>query len=199
MDSKLNRLVNHGEETLTTASVSRFDHHHSPWPSVSLSPAVSMSTNRLMWALFSLQAFAFFLVFTVSAVPPLVFQFLSCHPKAAFHGARCLGFMLMLWFVSLCQHLGVCPNFCMFVVCVYPIGIHLCVFPYLPRLGIKCQSCRLMFSLIERHSRNESIAEHRFRKKKDPLKSKTWNSSESLVNVLYSVGGVLAVDSPYSA
>lgn len=42
----------------------------------------------------------------------------------------------------------------------------------LPRLGIKCQSAGLMFSMIERHSRNESIAAPQMGIEKTHLKGK---------------------------
>lgn len=72
---------------------------------------------------------------------------------------RCMLGVLTYVSVCVCEQLIVC------LCCVCVCSVHLRVFLDLPRLGIKRQSRGLMFSLIERHHRSESIAAHRWDKK----------------------------------
>lgn len=133
---------------------------HSPWPPVSLSHSVNVSTNRLMRETFSLQAFpsVFFHSF--------IFHRLSLSSSSSsLHilSSLCKIYSVHTESTGLCSGFDLC--FCMrmrasdsvFVLCMCVLCAYMCVFLYLPRLGIKCQSRRLMFSPIERHSSNESI------------------------------------------
>lgn len=79
------------------------------------------------------------------------------------HAHMCV-FMLVPVFLPACA----CECVCVRVLPAYKRRAPL----NLPRLGIKCQSAGLMFSLIERHSRNESIAAPQMGIEKTHLKGK---------------------------
>lgn len=136
----------------------------SPWPPVSLSHSVSVSTKRLIRETFFLQAspsvFFIALFFTFSACFNLVAHILSSLCRIHSVHTESTGFDLCFC-TQAADSVFTCVLFIL-CVCVCVHYVHICVFHYLPRLGIKCQSLRLMFSLIERHSRNESIAAYRW-------------------------------------
>lgn len=112
----------------------------SPWPHVSLSHSVNISTDGWMWITLSLRAFGpvFFIIlsfFTVSARLSLVVQLASFHPSA---GSGVHGFMLRVWFyVPACEciYAGVCLFSVCLCVSALPAYSHAC-FSTCPGLGL---------------------------------------------------------------
>lgn len=138
----------------------------------------------------SLCLFSSLYFFTISACLPLVVHFTSSPPSAGSTAfAQSPRVYAQGWiYLHVCERLGVCLCLCLLVLRVCSSCIYPCVFLYLPRLGIKCQSCRSMLSVIECHSRNESIAVHRGNRKTH-LKEKRWIlSSEGMWVFLTSWG-----------
>lgn len=151
MDSKLNRLVNHGEETLTTTLVSRFDHHHSPWPPVSLSPAVNMSTNRLMWAVFfpcTLLVLSFFLYLSIPTsclsvpLPSSKSSIPQC-PLSRFHART-----LICFFMPAVRSVS---KFCLFIACMRVcVCVYICILlAYIHVSTPTCPGLGLNVSLVD--------------------------------------------------